>query len=158
MTINISGLRKLLGMTADGADPESAIAVEGDNAKTWILPISLLRHGREVKLILGDRRSQPPPTHSQTTQGLQRALKKALIWNDALLSGKKTSLAEIAHEEKVTQRYIALMIRLAYLAPDIQGAIIQGKIPPTWTVDQFRETMPLNWDQQRLRFRLRPNT
>jgi hypothetical protein len=48
------------------------------------------------------------------------------------------------------------MIRLAYLAPDIQEAIFRGKAPPTWTVDQFREAIPLDWDQQRLRFRLRP--
>jgi len=52
----------------------------------------------------------------------------------------------------VTQRYIAQMIRLAYLAPDIQEAILQGKVPPTWTVDQFREVIPLNWEQQRKRF------
>ena len=65
------------------------------------------------------------------------------------------SLARIAQQENVTQRYIAQMIRLAYLAPDIQEAIIKGKIPPTWTVDQFRETMPLGWQEQRLRFPLK---
>ncbi len=63
--------------------------------------------------------------------------------------------AKIAQQENVTQRYIAQMIRLAYLAPNIQEAIIKGKIPPTWTVDQFRETIPLSWEQQRLKFRLR---
>jgi len=154
LTITIDGLRKLLGITP--AAINSARINETQEIKTWTLPFSLRRYGREVKLMLGDRLSPAPQPHSMLVQGLQRTLKKALIWNDGLLSGKTTSLEQIAKKENVTQRYVAMMIRLAYLAPDIQEAIIKGKIPPGWTVDQFRETIPLNWEQQRIQFGLRP--
>ena len=155
ITITIAGLRKLLGINAGNAESASASDVIETDEKSWTLPLSLRRYGREVKLMLGDRLTPAPQPHSMLVQGLQRALKKALIWNDSLMVGKTASLAKIAEQENVTQRYIAQMIRLAYLAPDIQEAIIKGKIPPTWTVDQFREVIPLDWEQQRLKFRPR---
>jgi len=131
---------------------QSLLSILDAHSIARISHLSLRRYGREVKLMLGDRLTPPPQPHSMLVQGLQRALKKALIWNDSLLSGKTASLAKIAQQENVTQRYIAQMIRLAYLAPDIQEGIIKGKIPPTWTVDQFREVIPLDWEQQRLKF------
>jgi site-specific DNA recombinase len=155
ITLAMAGLRRLLGITPDNTDSAFADEAGANDTKTWVLQLSLRRYGREVKVMLGDRLTPLPQPHSMLVQGLQRALKKALIWNNNLLAGKSASLARIAEEEKVTQRYIAQMIRLAYLAPDIQEAIIKGKIPPTWTVDQFREAIPLSWEQQRLKFRLR---
>ncbi len=155
ITLAMAGLWKLLGITPENTDSASTDEAEQNDTKTWVLPLSLRRYGREVKVMLGDRLTPIPQPHSMLVQGLQRALKKALIWNDGLLSGKTASLAKIAQQENVTQRYIAQMIRLAYLAPDIQEAIIKGKIPPTWTVDQFRESIPLDWEHQRLKFNLR---
>jgi hypothetical protein len=98
VTISIAGLRKVLEVISEDVDLASANDADGNNVRTWTLPIALRRYGREVKLILGDRKSQSPPAHGMMVQGLQRALKKALIWNDALLTGKKASLAEIAQD------------------------------------------------------------
>lgn len=154
-TLVMAGLRKLLGITPGNSDLAATNATDQNDTKTWVLPLSLRRYGGEVKLMLGDRLTPIPQPHSMLVQGLLRALKKALIWNDSLMSGRTASLAKIAQQENVTQRYIAQMMRLAYLSPDIPEAIIKGKIPPTWTVDQFRESIPLGWQQQRLKFRLR---
>jgi hypothetical protein len=121
----------------------------------WTLPFSLKRTGREIKMVLGDKTTPDSPGHTKMVQALQAALRKALLWNNSILTGEKGSLAEIAKEEQVTQRYIARMIRLAYLDPEIQQAIFSGDVPPDWTVDRFRVAVPLDWAQQRLRFPLR---
>jgi site-specific DNA recombinase len=151
ISIRLQGLRVLLGIvpTADeniGADRDTV------DLKEWVIPVSLRRYGKEIKLVLGDRTATAPRAHSETIKSLQRALKKALVWNDALLTGKVASLADIARQEKVAQRYIATMIRLAFLAPDIQEAILDGFVPAGWTVDRFRKGIPLDWSQQRHRF------
>ena len=158
ITIKISGLKQLLGIAERNTQQNTCNDGAENELSTWNLPITFHRHGGEVKLILGHCESPQRQGTSATVQGLQRALRKALSWNDAILSGKVVSLVDIAKQEKVTQRYIAQMIRLAYLAPDIQEAIFQGNIPTTWTVDQFREAIPLGWQQQRLKFPLHPRS
>ena len=158
ITIKISGLKQLLGIAERNTQQNAHHDGVENDLRTWNLPITFHRYGGEVKLILGDFGRPQLRATSATVKGLQRALRKALSWNDAILSGKVVSLVDIAKLEKVTQRYIAQMIRLAYLAPDIQEAIFQGNIPTTWTVDQFREAIPLGWQQQRLKFPLHPRS
>lgn len=47
-------------------------------------------------------------------------------------------------------QYDRHLIRLAYLAPDIQRAILDGAQPPTLTLEQLmRQDLPLSWSEQR---------
>jgi len=61
-------------------------------------------------------------------------------------------MAELARNEDVTQRYIAHIIKLAYLAPDIMDAIIKGDIPAQLSLGQLKKDIPLDWDEQRRLF------
>ena len=70
-------------------------------------------------------------------------------WNQALITGKAASKAELARNEGVSERYITQIIKLAYLAPDIMGAIIKGNIPATLTLVRLKENIPLDWNEQR---------
>ena len=55
----------------------------------------------------------------------------------------------LAKQEDVTQRYIAHLIKLAFLAPDIIEAIIKGNIPPTLSLGRLKKGIPLDWEEQR---------
>ena len=82
-------------------------------------------------------------------RAIQDSLRKALNWNQALISGNAASKAELARNEGVSERYITQIINLAYLAPDIMGAIIKGNIPATLTLVRLKEDIPLDWNEQR---------
>ena len=58
----------------------------------------------------------------------------------------------------VTQRYVAHLIKLAFLAPDIMVAIIRGKVPADLSLDRLKKGFPLDWTEQRtaLGFPARP--
>ncbi len=114
------------------------------------IPTKLKRCGHETKLIIADEYvSDSNPT---TTLAIQNALKKALIWNQALTTGEVSNMAQLAKQENVTQRYIAHLIKLAFLAPDIMEAIMKGNIPPKLALDRLKKGIPLDWKVQRLEF------
>jgi site-specific DNA recombinase len=55
----------------------------------------------------------------------------------------------IAKREGATQRYVAHLIKLAFLAPDIMTAIIRGKAPANVSLDRLKKGFPLDWVEQR---------
>jgi site-specific DNA recombinase len=107
----------------------------------------LKRCGIETKLIIAER--TPLTVHSRTQHALQSALAKALEWNQKLIDGKVESMAALAKQEGVTQRYIAHVIKLAFLAPDIMNAILKGRVPHDLTLTRLKKDLPLDWAQQR---------
>ncbi|TFH42341.1 MAG: hypothetical protein E4H01_13630 [Lysobacterales bacterium] len=58
-------------------------------------------------------------------------------------------MTELARREKVTQRYIAHLIKLAFLAPDIVQSMARGDIPPELSLDRLKKGFPLDWNEQR---------
>ena len=110
----------------------------------------LKRCGIETRLIVAGQ--EQPGAHDKTVRAIQDALRKALYWNQALISGKAASMAELARTEKVTQRYIAHIIKLAWLAPDIMDSIIKGNIPATLSLSKLKKCIPLDWKEQRDQF------
>ena len=48
-------------------------------------------------------------------------------------------MADIAKREGTTQRYIAHILKLAFLAPDIMEAIIRGRIPADLTLTRLKK-------------------
>jgi DNA invertase Pin-like site-specific DNA recombinase len=122
-----------------------AVTLEDQHILTC--PAQLKRCGIETRLVA----SNGPVTlsHPESTKAIQKALRRALVWNQALLNGAASTLTEIAKKEKVEQRYICDLIKLAYLAPDIIEAIIEGKIPVSLTLDKLKKMFSINWRKQR---------
>ncbi len=146
MTIKLSlpGLVEVLepgGVHFDGNTPES------DELITLKVPVQLKRCGVETKLIVPS--SDLSNAHHESTQAIQAALGKAMKWNQSLLSGEIPTMSELAKAEGVTQRYIAHLIKLAFLAPDIMKAIHRGDIPTSLTLGRLKKDIPLDWRKQR---------
>ena len=60
------------------------------------------------------------------------------------------SVPELARSKRIGPSTFARMLRVNYLAPDIQTAILGGTQPETLTVWQLlKGPMPLDWQQQR---------
>ena len=67
-----------------------------------------------------------------------------------MLSHRTKSISELAAEEKMGSRWFARVLRLNYLAPDIQAAIMDGCQPADLTKSKLIfSAMPTDWEQQR---------
>ena len=68
----------------------------------------------------------------------------------ALLMGRAKSVAKIAERERVSDRYVRRLTRLAFLAPQIVEAIVAGNQPPELTAEALAERidLPLPWTAQ----------
>ena len=60
---------------------------------------------------------------------LIKAVTRAHVWKDRLLSGNAPSLRAIASAEGLRESYVGRIVRLAFLAPDIIEAFLDGHQP-----------------------------
>ena len=83
--------------------------------------------------------------------GMIRLLAQAHHLQRRLLQGKHESIAAFASQEQMTGSYIARLIRLAWLAPDITQAILMGRQPAALTAIKLMQSGPLpsDWNEQR---------
>jgi hypothetical protein len=119
-----------------------------------IVPVWLKRCGIETRLIV--KNGKPAPAHQSSVDAIRGALARALAWNKALVSRTASSMTELARGEKVTQRYIAHLIKLTYLAPDIMQSIARGDIPPALSLDRLKMGFPLDWNEQQKTLGFKP--
>lgn len=131
LRLQAKALAEALALKPEAIDPP-ALKIEA--------PFALRRRGVEGKIIVGDRAPQPDRT-------LLRALSQAHAWVTDLREGKR--LGEIAAETRHSESYIRTRSQLAYLAPAIQSAILEGRQPTDLTLERIiRKPVPLDWDAQ----------
>ena len=143
--VSISGLRGHLGV-ADAIERRHA----SQASHRITVPAQLKRCGRTNKLIVGDMdylpdRIEPDPS-------LTKAAQRAHEWFARLTSSDAPSLEQIAAAEGVNRTYVARVVRLAFLAPDITDAILDGTQPPQLTAKSLlnrTSQLSLDWATQR---------
>ncbi|HTS91601.1 MAG TPA: hypothetical protein VMG55_06355, partial [Stellaceae bacterium] len=89
----------------------------------------------------------------RTDPVLLRDVARAYRCFDALLTRKVSSFSELTARERIDGRYLRRILPLAFLAPDIVRAIIEGKQPVDLTTQSLvrRTVLPLDWQAQRRR-------
>ena len=133
-------------------DQPRPIRVGGDDRgrSLTVLTIAarLKRTGIEMRLVVDDG-SGPANVDS----GLVRLLLRAHVIRARLLEEPSLPLKEIAAEEGISSSYVTRLLRLAFLAPDIVTAIMNGRHPPQLTANRLMDDtrLPLPWTAQRER-------
>jgi hypothetical protein len=114
------------------------------------IPARLKRTGIEMKLVVDDG-SEPANVDSV----LVRLLVRAHAIRTRLLEEPSLPLKEIAAEEGISSSYATRLLRLAFLAPDIVTAILNGKHSPQLTANRLMDDtrLPLDSVAQRELFR-----
>ena len=87
----------------------------------------------------------PPRPSASLVNNVVRAHK----WKEKLFSGEALSVRAIAEEEGLTERPVARILRLAFLAPDIVEAILEGRQPSDLELQRLLQGLPLTWAEQR---------
>ena len=68
-----------------------------------------------------------------------------------MLEEPSLPLKEIAAEQGISGSYVTRLLRLAFLAPDIVTAILNGRHPPQLTANRLMDDtrLPPDWAAQR---------
>ena len=143
-------LRSGLARIMDGpADVPTAPSTAPEETIVLTLDLRLERIGRDTRLILNTAGGSNP----QPTPGLVRLLAQAHQVQRRLLRGAHATITVFAQQEQMTGSYIARLIRLAWLAPDIVQAILHGRQPPALSVITLMQSgpLPMDWQAQRQR-------
>ena len=78
-----------------------------------------------------------------------KALARAHRWKKQLDSGRFQTVQDLAEAEKINPSYIARVLRLTLLAPDIVEAILDGRQPVGLQLDDLLVPFPVEWVKQR---------
>jgi hypothetical protein len=109
------------------------------------IPASLRRSGKEMVLLVEgpDACRTPDPV-------LIKLLTRAHALRDALAASTAPSLTIFAEREQVSKSYVTRLVRLAYLAPPIVAAIVEGRQPVGLTAKRLLQDtrLPLAWAEQ----------
>jgi hypothetical protein len=88
----------------------------------------------------------PKPRRDET---LVKALVRAHRWRRRIESGQAKSITDLAEQEGVTDAYVCRFLPLTCLAPDIVGAILDGRQPKGLRLAEVLGKGPLAWGEQR---------
>lgn len=128
---------------------------ELDTSPEIVVPVAIQRRGVEKKLILDSGHAR---LSREPDMALIAAVTNARTWFEQLLCGEHQTLRDIAQAQGKNERYIAQIIRLAFLDPFIIKQIINGEQPVDLTLEKLRKPgkLPMRWDEQRKRLGINP--
>jgi len=106
------------------------------------------RGGRKLIISPNDMDTWVPPQPKQDDT-LIKALARALRWRRKIEGGKVSSIRHLSEKEKISSSYLARILRLTLLAPDIIEAILDGRQPKGLALADLMEPFPVDWEQQR---------
>ena len=139
-----------LALWLNAKDQQQSAHAGGDDREQHLtvltIPARLKRTGIEMRMVVDDG-SEP----ANVDPVLVRLLLRAHAIRARLLEEPSLPLKEIAAEEGISSSYVTRLLRLAFLAPDIVTAILNGRHPPQLTANRLMDDtrLPLDWTAQR---------
>ena len=116
------------------------------------IPMKFRRHGGRKLIIAPDGGDAWMPLNPRRDDTLIRAIARARRWQRMLESGQVPSTRQLAEKEKINASYLARILRLTLLAPDIVEAVLDGRQPKGLLLADLMKTFPVEWDKQRTLF------
>ncbi|MGE3336137.1 MAG: hypothetical protein AB7I36_21100 [Rhodospirillaceae bacterium] len=112
------------------------------------IPMKLRRHGGRKLVIVPDGLGSHAPEPALDNV-LINALVRAHRWRRQIDAGQFRSASELAAHEKITDSFVARMLTLTLLAPDITQDILEGRQPKGLKLATLLRGVPLAWEEQR---------
>jgi site-specific DNA recombinase len=127
----------------------SEVAEGTDNARILTLPWTRPSLYRKREIIQGanDAKTYARPMPANARATLIEALRDAHRWLDVLLSDPRLTLESIASREGKSERSIRMTLSLAFLAPEIVKAAVEGRLPRGFGLKRLVD-LPMAWPDQ----------
>jgi len=119
-----------------------------DEIQILSIPVRLRRSGRAIRMLI---EGTDPFATAKPDARLVKLIIRARRFNATLRDSDGVPFAALAKREGVSPSYFTRLVRLAYLAPDITEAILDGHQPRDLTADKLlaHSRLPLGWHEQR---------
>jgi hypothetical protein len=101
-------------------------------------------------------RDQIRPERAERRVRIVSAIARGRRWLDNIVSGSITDAAQLATRERCSVRQINLTLSLAFLAPQLVKAAVEGRLPRGINIERLRDPDP-NWTKQFQDLGLDPN-
>jgi hypothetical protein len=90
------------------------------------------------------------PRRPKIDDTLIQAVVRAFRWKQMLDEGRYATVSELATAHKLNTSYVAHVLRLTLLAPDLVDAILDGRQPATMQLQPLMRGFAVEWVEQRL--------
>lgn len=111
----------------------------------WQKPPS--KRFREILLPQGSSRKEIRPERAERRLRLVSAIARGRRWLDEMISGSVTDVEQIALREQCSVRHVNMTISLAFLAPGLVRAAVEGRLPRGINIARLRDA-PAEWNRQ----------
>ena len=111
----------------------------------WQKPPS--KRFRKILLPTGTLRENIRPDRVERRVRLISAIAHGRRWLDEIMTGSITDAEQLAKREQCTVRQINLTLSLAFLAPPLVKAAVEGRLPRGINIERLRDPDP-NWTRQ----------
>ena len=120
----------------------------GDN-QTLTIPWQKppIKRFREILLPHGSLRKDVRPERPERRLKLISAIARGRRWLHEIISGSVTSAEQIASREGCSVRHVNMTISLAFLAPKLVRAAVEGRLPRGIGIERLRDA-PAPWTRQ----------
>ena len=112
-----------------------------------VVPVRITKRGTEQKLIIGGG----VMATIARDEALVKAGARAYSWFEDIRMRRISDLSELAVRDQLTRSYVQAHLPLAFLAPSIIGAILEGRQPADLSLKQlmYRTDLAASWNSQR---------
>jgi site-specific DNA recombinase len=107
------------------------------------------RVARTVMAPPSDTSDRHIPMRADTRETLLVAIAKARRWLGELSSHRVANFGEISAREGCSERYVRSILPLAFLAPEVIKAALDGRLPDSYGVSRLAANSPPKWDEQK---------
>jgi site-specific DNA recombinase len=141
---------RLKSDNAEASDPSD------DQSLTipWQKPPS--KRSRQILLPHNASRSDARPEQFERRARLISAIARGRRWLDDVVLSRVTTIAELCAREKCSTRQVNMTISLAFLAPNLVKAAVEGRLPRGIGIERLRDP-PTEWSRQFAALGLNPD-
>ena len=112
------------------------------------VPLAMKRRGGRKQIIVPGGAESGTPAPPSTNAPLALTIARAHRWRELLEQGRYGSIRSLARELGVDNSYVARLLRLSLLAPDLVEGILEGTEPSGLSLQKLFRA-PMEWESQR---------
>jgi site-specific DNA recombinase len=135
----------IIRFKSDQTEEASARADDPSLTIGWHKPPS--KRARRILLPHNASQGGVQPEQFERRARLVSAIVKGRRWLDDVVSGRVTSITELCTREKCSVRQVNMTMSLAFLAPNLVKAAVEGRLPRRIGVERLRDP-PTEWGRQ----------
>ena len=132
---------------SDHSDEEPDRADDQSLTMIWQKPPSKKRSRRILLPHNASLKGYVQPEQFERRARLVSTIARGRQWLDDVVSGRMTTVVELCAREKCSVRQVNMTISLAFLAPNLVKAAVEGRLPRGIGVERLRDP-PTEWSRQ----------